>query len=46
VRGGGNRKGRTGNGNDRTQNGSLALTALISSRDLIKNAWLNLFRMC
>jgi hypothetical protein len=29
----GNRKGRTRNGNDRTRNGSLPLTALISSRD-------------
>jgi hypothetical protein len=28
-----NRKGRTGNGNGRTRNGSLPLTALISSRD-------------
>jgi hypothetical protein len=31
----GNRKGGTGNGNDRTRNGSLPLTALISSRDLV-----------
>jgi hypothetical protein len=29
----GNRKGRTGNENDRTRNGSLPLTVLISSRD-------------
>jgi hypothetical protein len=34
VRGGGNRKGRTRNGNGRTRNDSLPLTALISSRDL------------
>jgi hypothetical protein len=31
----GNRKGRTGNGNDKTRNGSLPLTALISSRYLV-----------
>jgi hypothetical protein len=31
----GNRKGRTWNGNDRTRNGSLPLTALISSRDCV-----------
>jgi hypothetical protein len=30
----GNRKGRTGNENDRTRNDSLPLTALISSIDL------------
>jgi hypothetical protein len=29
------RKGRTGNENDRTWNGSLPLTALISSRDFL-----------
>jgi hypothetical protein len=29
----GNQKGRIGNGNGRTRNGSLPLTALISSRD-------------
>jgi hypothetical protein len=44
VRGGGNGNGRTpaehgmaaenGNGNGRTRNGSLPLTALISSRDV------------
>jgi hypothetical protein len=34
VRGGGNQKGRIENGNDRTRNGSLPLTALINNRDM------------
>jgi hypothetical protein len=35
----GNRKGRIGNGNGRTRNGSLPLTALISSRDFEVIKW-------